>query len=76
MALMELNEWKKVYSFNLDKKNFVNNVVKYTNEHEVEDLPLFHNRSHSSCIIIKQHDEKKNAGNELKVFLVQPLGYK
>ena len=40
MALMELNEWKKVYSFNLDK-NFVNNVVKYMNEHEVEDLPLF-----------------------------------
>ena len=22
-------------------KNFVNNVVKYMNEHEVEDLPLF-----------------------------------
>ena len=41
MALMELNEWKKVYSFNLDKKTFVNIVVKYMNEHEVEDLPLF-----------------------------------
>ena len=57
-------------------KNFVNNVVKYMNEHEVEDLPLFYNRSHAFCIIIKQHDEKRNTGNELKVFLVQPLGYK
>ena len=46
------------------------------NEHEAEDLPLFYNRSHAFCIIIKQHDEKKNTGNELKVFLVQPLGYK
>ena len=75
MALMELNEWKKVYSFNLDKK-LCKQCCKIYEWTRGWRFATFYNRSHASCIIIKQHDEKRNTGNELKVFLVQPLGYK